>query len=154
MFLLMPREKKVTKGNKKDGKAEIASSVISPGDKLAALISVLTEAPSAGRPAGAISHSSTEGLEDGNCKAYGARVERSRFSRGADTGISCKSSPFPRKSPQLCTSCQDAGVSVSAGAASRAVSAVWTRGLITDIIIFCLFQAVRSSRGIEGALMM
>lgn len=51
MFLLMPREKKkVTKGNKKDGKAEIASGVISLGDKLTALISVLTEAPSAGRP--------------------------------------------------------------------------------------------------------
>lgn len=45
MFLLMPRKKKVTKGNKKDGKAEIASGVISLGDKLAALISILTEDP-------------------------------------------------------------------------------------------------------------
>lgn len=60
VFVNAQEKKKGTKGNKKDGKAEIASVVITPGDKLAALISVLTEAPSAGqRPA--ISHSSTGG---------------------------------------------------------------------------------------------
>lgn len=74
VFVNAQEEKKETKGNKKDGKAEIASGVISPGDKLAALISVLTEAPAGGRPAvqqGQLVIPAQRGLEGGKCGAYG-----------------------------------------------------------------------------------
>lgn len=63
-------------------------------------------------------------------KHVGLRVQQSRFQWRTDTGISCKSSLFPHKSPRLCTSCQDAGVGMSALLGQPTVPTEWTLATI------------------------
>ena len=110
--------KRKKKEKKKDGKTKVIP-------KLAALIATLTDARLT--TTAAISHSGTESGKGAAVKhvALWSSAEQI-FRRGADTGISCKSSLFPHKSPRLCTSCQDAGVGMSALPACRAAPAVWT----------------------------